>query len=86
VVRVYKDGSACICWDDGEPQEDGLGHERMPRELLKKVDGAKVAPAAAPAGHPECPAPRAPGHRASPARHAAAAGSRSAPALRASPQ
>lgn len=49
VVRVYKDGSACICWDDGEPQEDGLGHERMPRELLKKVDGAKVAPAAAPA-------------------------------------
>lgn len=49
VVRVYKDGSACICWDDGEPQEAGLGHERMPRELLKKVDGAKVAPSAAPA-------------------------------------
>ncbi|MBS0474138.1 MAG: DUF3102 domain-containing protein [Proteobacteria bacterium] len=49
VVKVYADASACIRWDDGEPQEAGLGHERMPRELLKKVDGAKVAPAAAPA-------------------------------------
>lgn len=49
VVKVYADASACIRWDDGEPQEAGLGHERMPRALLKKVDGAKVAPAAAPA-------------------------------------
>lgn len=48
VVRVYKDGSACVCWDDGEPQEAGLGHERMPRELLVKVDGAEAAPAHAP--------------------------------------
>lgn len=46
VVKVYADASACIRWDDGAPQEAGLGHERMPRELLKKVDGAKVAPAA----------------------------------------
>ena len=49
VVKVYADASACIRWDDGEPQEAGLGHERMPRALLKKVDGTKVAPAAAPA-------------------------------------
>ena len=48
VVRVYNDGSACICWDDGEPQEAGLGHERMPRELLKKVAVIDAAPAAAP--------------------------------------
>lgn len=34
VVKVYQDGSACIAWDDGEPQEAGLGHERMPRALL----------------------------------------------------
>jgi hypothetical protein len=34
VVKVYQDGSACIAWDDGEPQEAGLGHERMPRTLL----------------------------------------------------
>lgn len=26
--QVYADGSACVCWDDGEPQEAGLGHER----------------------------------------------------------
>jgi hypothetical protein len=37
VVRVYHDGSACILWDDGEPQAEGLGHERMPRELLELV-------------------------------------------------
>ncbi|MCK6387085.1 MAG: hypothetical protein L6Q65_05725 [Zoogloea sp.] len=37
VVKVYADGSACVCWDDGEPQEAGLGHERMPRNLLVKV-------------------------------------------------
>lgn len=39
VVKVYADGSACVCWDDGGPQEAGLGHERMPRELLVKVAG-----------------------------------------------
>lgn len=44
VVKVYADGSACVCWDDGEPQEAGLGHERMPRNLL-----VKVASGAAPA-------------------------------------
>ena len=37
VVRVYHDGSACILWDDGEPQAEGLGHERIPRELLELV-------------------------------------------------
>ena len=37
VVRVYHDGSACILWDDGEPQAEGLGHERMPRQLLELV-------------------------------------------------
>jgi hypothetical protein len=34
VVKTYRDGSACILWDDGKPQEEGLGHERMPRRLL----------------------------------------------------
>lgn len=34
VVKVYPDQSACIAWDDGEPQGEGLGHERMPRDLL----------------------------------------------------
>lgn len=37
VVKIYADGSGCVCWDDGEPQEAGLGHERMPRNLLVKV-------------------------------------------------
>ncbi|AYH46088.1 hypothetical protein [Azoarcus sp. DN11] len=44
VVKVYADGSACVCWDDGEPQAEGLGHERMPRELLERV----AAPASGP--------------------------------------
>ena len=44
VVKVYADGSACVCWDDGEPQEAGLGHERMPRNLLVKV-ASEAAPA-----------------------------------------
>ncbi|MFM0210467.1 hypothetical protein PQQ96_23980 [Paraburkholderia sediminicola] len=35
VVKVYADGSASVCWDDGEPQPEGLGHERMPRRLLE---------------------------------------------------
>lgn len=36
VVRTYADGSACICWD-GDPQPEGLGHERMPRQLLIRI-------------------------------------------------
>lgn len=62
VVKVYADGSACVCWDDGEPQEAGLGHERMPRNLLVKmaagaspveggVDAAFETRAATVAGH-----------------------------------
>lgn len=34
VVKTYFDGSACVCWDDGEPQAEGLGHERLPRHML----------------------------------------------------
>ena len=34
VVKVYRDGSACIVWDDGEPQPEGMGHERVPRAGL----------------------------------------------------
>ncbi len=34
VVKAYVDGSACVCWDDGEPQAEGLGHERIPRHML----------------------------------------------------
>jgi hypothetical protein len=37
VVKTYRDGSACIRWDEGEPQEAGLGHERMPHRLLVRV-------------------------------------------------
>ena len=48
VVKVYPDGSACVCWDDGEPQPEGMGHERMPRDLLELVEQA--APAADAAG------------------------------------
>lgn len=33
-VKIYLDGSACVCWDDGEPQAEGLGHERVPRHML----------------------------------------------------
>lgn len=33
VVKVYRDGSACIKWDD-KPAPLGLGHERVPREFL----------------------------------------------------
>lgn len=36
-VKIYPDGSACVCWDNGEPQPEGMGHERMPRELLVRV-------------------------------------------------
>lgn len=48
-VKVYADGSACVCWDDGEPQEAGLGHERIPRDLLVKVAGQ--GDAGQPTGH-----------------------------------
>lgn len=34
VVKVYRDGSAAIHWDDREPQPEGLAHERMPASLL----------------------------------------------------
>lgn len=43
IVRTYPDGSASVCWDDGEPQETGLGHERMPRALLILVDHEQAA-------------------------------------------
>lgn len=34
VVKVYADGSAAIHWDHGEPQGEGLAHERVPGHLL----------------------------------------------------
>lgn len=49
VVKVYPDGSASICWDDGEPQPEGLGHERVPRDLLLPIKDA------APSKAPEAP-------------------------------
>lgn len=49
-VKIYPDGSASVCWDDGEPQPEGMGHERMPRDLLRLVERAA---AAAPAPEPE---------------------------------
>lgn len=85
VVWVYPDGSACICWDDGEPQEAGLGHERMPRELLIKLNPAATAPEAVPDDGAEVapdpswlPAPSAPLARPLPARDAAAMADREA--------
>lgn len=49
VVKVYADGSAAVCWDDGGPQPEGLAHERMPRALLEMImqarsDRAEEAP------------------------------------------
>lgn len=38
VARTYDDGSASVCWDDGEPQAEGLGHERMPRSMLELIN------------------------------------------------
>ncbi len=35
VVKVYPDGSACVLWDKGEPE--GMGYDRMPRDLLELV-------------------------------------------------
>lgn len=52
VVRTYADGSACICWDDGEPQPEGLGHERMPRQLLELVEQVSTAPVLPPGAEP----------------------------------
>lgn len=40
VVKAYADGSASVRWDDGTPQAAGLGHERMPRSLLVKIEDA----------------------------------------------
>lgn len=37
VVKTYSDGSACICWDEGTPQPEGLGHERVPGQFLELV-------------------------------------------------
>lgn len=58
-VKIYPDGSACVCWDDGEPQEAGLGHERMPRNLLRLVE--RPAPAV-PAPEPEADPARVKAH------------------------
>lgn len=44
-VKVYADGSAAVCWDDGDPQPEGLAHERMPRQLLEVLE--PVAPSSA---------------------------------------
>lgn len=38
VVKVYRDGSAAIHWDDREPQPEGLAHERMPASLLMVLE------------------------------------------------
>jgi hypothetical protein len=39
-VKVYADGSAAVHWDDGDPQPEGLAHERMPRRLLDVLEPA----------------------------------------------
>lgn len=58
-VKIYPDGSASVCWEDGEPQPEGMGHERMPRELLRLVE--RPAPAA-PAPEPEADPARVKAH------------------------
>lgn len=60
VVKIYPDGSASVCWSDGEPQPEGLGHERMPRNLLRLVE--RAAPVA-PAPEPEADPARVKAHR-----------------------
>jgi hypothetical protein len=45
-VKIYPDGSAAVCWDDGDPQPEGLAHERVPRALLE-VPGPAVPSSAA---------------------------------------
>lgn len=42
VVRTYADGSVCVLWDDGEPQYEGLGHERVPRHMLAFVEHSAI--------------------------------------------
>lgn len=42
VVKVYADGSAAVRWDDGDPQPEGLAHERMPRALLDVVPASSA--------------------------------------------
>ncbi|CAG4919214.1 hypothetical protein [Paraburkholderia saeva] len=42
-VKIYSDGSAAVCWDDGDPQPEGLAHGRMPRRLLELIE--PLAPA-----------------------------------------
>lgn len=37
VVKAYPDGSALILWDQGEPQPEGMGHERVPARCLQVV-------------------------------------------------
>lgn len=37
-VKIYSDGSAAVCWDDGDPQPEGIAHERMPRHLLELIE------------------------------------------------
>lgn len=59
-VKIYPDGSASVCWHDGEPQPEGMGHERMPRELLRLVE--RPAPLAAPAPEPEADPARVKAH------------------------
>jgi hypothetical protein len=57
-VKVYPDGSACVCWDDGEPQPEGMGHERMPRKLLRLLERHAAAAEPAPSA-PELPSLKA---------------------------
>lgn len=40
-VKVYPDSSAAVLWDDGDPQPEGLAHERMPRALLEVIEQAR---------------------------------------------
>ncbi|MCB1908456.1 MAG: hypothetical protein KDH15_13895 [Rhodocyclaceae bacterium] len=49
VVKVYGDSSCSVAWDDGSPQPEGLGNERLPRHLLVRVDEL-AAPAGATLG------------------------------------
>ncbi|UCV08473.1 phage antirepressor N-terminal domain-containing protein [Dechloromonas denitrificans] len=40
VAKTYPDGSVSVCRDDGEPQAEGQGHERLPRRLLEYIPPA----------------------------------------------
>lgn len=48
-VKIYPDGSAAVCWDDADPQQEGLAHERVPRPLLEVLKSA--APSSDPVVH-----------------------------------